>query len=482
MGISQEEYRLCQLVWTSEPVAKAKLLRRCRRELGWKPSAARRRLRHLAEQGVLKQERAIVTALAGPIETLLSCCGEEQAPVRKKKRSGRTLLWLAAALAVCACGVFLLKTQTSPQEPAALTLDDVITLSEKGHDLTWADFASYSCIETGHGLYIRLYDIDEMFYLSVGGNYDTSFEPMYVRLSARNEAHSSLDIRDGGVEAFIRQHENSPVVTPCSWSFTCTPVGYSGEAFQSMLTMGGIPKTAILSSVQSLPVVRLESTAHLEQFIRAVEPYLDLDRADGSMELSFRQAASRWDDSFFEENTLFVVYVTSDMSGCDCTLSQVQTWDDILSIEINVYEPSAGDAVMDGHLLCVSIPSGEVSQVKTTDARICEVVSQGGGTAGAELSAVYVMTGTEEIIMPSVALYDNGWFHVTFSAYSSYLGVGEYELTSDTLTLRTLDGENVYVFDVAGDSITYNEEASDAAIWSSPIVDGSVFTKEADTE
>src|SRR5699024_7144819 len=56
----------------------------------------------------------------------------------------------------------------SPVE--VLSLEDVITLSQKGYDLTWSDFEKYDYIETGSGLYIRVYEINEMFELWIGGS------------------------------------------------------------------------------------------------------------------------------------------------------------------------------------------------------------------------------------------------------------------------------------------------------------------------
>lgn len=51
-----------------------------------------------------------------------------------------------------------------------LTLEDVQDLAgRKGEELSWADFEAYDCIETGSGLYIRIYPIDETFSLSIGG-------------------------------------------------------------------------------------------------------------------------------------------------------------------------------------------------------------------------------------------------------------------------------------------------------------------------
>lgn len=68
-----------------------------------------------------------------------------------------------------------------------LTLDDVATLSEKGNDLSWADFEQYSHEDVGSGLYIWHFEIDEIFSLSVGGS-SLESSPMYIYLQAYDRA------------------------------------------------------------------------------------------------------------------------------------------------------------------------------------------------------------------------------------------------------------------------------------------------------
>ena len=83
-----------------------------------------------------------------------------------------------------------------------LTLNDVIILSQKGYDLTWADFENYDYIETGSGLYIRVYEINEMYELWIGGGSPDS-DPMYIYLALADDLDTRIDIRDGGVTEFI---------------------------------------------------------------------------------------------------------------------------------------------------------------------------------------------------------------------------------------------------------------------------------------
>lgn len=88
-----------------------------------------------------------------------------------------------------------------------LTLNDVIILSQKGYDLSWADFENYDYIETGSGLYIRVYEINAIFRLMIGGGSPDS-DPMYIYLALADDLDTRIDIRDGGVTEFISEYGN----------------------------------------------------------------------------------------------------------------------------------------------------------------------------------------------------------------------------------------------------------------------------------
>ena len=89
-----------------------------------------------------------------------------------------------------------------------LSLNDVIILSQKGYDLTWADFDQFEYIETGFGLYIRRYEINELFHFSIGGAGPNS-NPMYMHLGVNGEnPNAYIDIRDGGVTEFISEYNS----------------------------------------------------------------------------------------------------------------------------------------------------------------------------------------------------------------------------------------------------------------------------------
>ena len=85
-----------------------------------------------------------------------------------------------------------------------LSLNDVIMLSQKGYELSWSDFEQFKYIETGSGLYIRVYEINEMYELWIGGGGPDS-DPMYIYLALANDLDTRIDIRDGGVTDFISE-------------------------------------------------------------------------------------------------------------------------------------------------------------------------------------------------------------------------------------------------------------------------------------
>ena len=98
-----------------------------------------------------------------------------------------------------------------------LSLNDVISLSQKGYELGWSDFDKYKYYETGSGLYIRVYPINERFEVWIGGSDypDLKESPMYIYLrpSPINDVDQKIDIRDGGVTEFISQYSNGAVIS-----------------------------------------------------------------------------------------------------------------------------------------------------------------------------------------------------------------------------------------------------------------------------
>ena len=102
-------------------------------------------------------------------------------------------------------------------EKIDLTIERVIRLSERGDELTWADFDMYEGSDIGSGLHIFKYNIDDDFYLEVG-SFPTK-KPSSIDLVSRADIHNKIDIRTEDVERFISENreEESATETALLW-------------------------------------------------------------------------------------------------------------------------------------------------------------------------------------------------------------------------------------------------------------------------
>ena len=74
-----------------------------------------------------------------------------------------------------------------------------------------------------------------------------------------------------------------------------------------------------------------------------------------------------------------------------------------------------------------------------------------------------------------VTLNEDGSFEFMFSPISSYLGIGNFTINGDTLTLKTSDGKYHYVFRITDEGIVFDADASSEILWFGEFVDGSLF-------
>lgn len=114
---------------------------------------------------------------------------------------------------------------------SSLTLEDVITLSAKGTDLTWEDFVPYACRDVGSGLYICRYEIDDIFHLLVGDGKLTG-TPMYIRLKL-NDGDAYADVTKDDIAAFIREHISVKISVDSSISVPQPVLDYALSILQS---------------------------------------------------------------------------------------------------------------------------------------------------------------------------------------------------------------------------------------------------------
>jgi len=87
----------------------------------------------------------------------------------------------------------------------------------------------------------------------------------------------------------------------------------------------------------------------------------------------------------------------------------------------------------------------------------------------------YVMNGAEDFLDPTVSLEDNNRFTFFYSALSSYIAMGSYEIEDDKLILKTDDGMNEYVFKIENETLIFNAGESSKLPAYAKVPDGAVF-------
>ena len=87
----------------------------------------------------------------------------------------------------------------------------------------------------------------------------------------------------------------------------------------------------------------------------------------------------------------------------------------------------------------------------------------------------YVFRESKDSMKPSLVLLENGTFQFTFSVFSSYIGIGTYEIQDGSLTLQTDDGQFTYVFAMVDDVLVFDAERSSEQLWGSGLYDGAVM-------
>ncbi len=94
MNIPDSEMKLMQLIWENEPLKSGELVSLAFKALGWKKSTVYTIVKKLANKGLIKNENAVVTSLAGRGDVL----SDTSETVINKTYGGSLPMFLAAFL------------------------------------------------------------------------------------------------------------------------------------------------------------------------------------------------------------------------------------------------------------------------------------------------------------------------------------------------------------------------------------------------
>lgn len=87
----------------------------------------------------------------------------------------------------------------------------------------------------------------------------------------------------------------------------------------------------------------------------------------------------------------------------------------------------------------------------------------------------YIMNDSEEFLKPTVTLQENNKFTFVYSALSSHIPMGTYEIDNDKLILKTDDGKEEYVFKIDNGTLIFVEKDSSKLPSYANIPDGAMF-------
>ncbi len=90
--IFESEYRFCLILWENEPISSRALSELCNEKLGWSKTTTYTVIKRLADRGVLKNEKTIVTSLISKEEAQISEIDE----LIEKKFEGNLPAFIAA--------------------------------------------------------------------------------------------------------------------------------------------------------------------------------------------------------------------------------------------------------------------------------------------------------------------------------------------------------------------------------------------------
>ncbi len=146
-------------------------------------------------------------------------------------------------------------------------------------------------------------------------------------------------------------------------------VSYANWAKYNQLFAGAMNSEKMsINNVQHLPIYKFDTLDELEQFKQDVDEILTIDQRYDEVP-SFNETTADYDESFFEENTLMLVYVGSGSSTYRYGLKGVYAYETTLCIHV---EPTNNPIIiadeMAGWFITVALPDSVAANYSEFDA------------------------------------------------------------------------------------------------------------------
>lgn len=144
---------------------------------------------------------------------------------------------------------------------------------------------------------------------------------------------------------------------------------YAGWTKDSEIYYGGLnADTLYIDSVRHLPIYKCDTVKDLAAFSQRFGNTLSLDSSWDEVP-SFQQATAKFDEAFFQKNTLLLVYIEANNSTHRFTVDRILRNDTALCVTIKeTTQAEATDLAMSGWLLTIAIKDSLIAECTTFDA------------------------------------------------------------------------------------------------------------------
>lgn len=265
-----------------------------------------------------------------------------------------------------------------------------------------------------------------------------------------------------------------PTYQPVDFVSTVSWAGYNENGEKILLENAEKKYWSPYGDPSRHSVAGFETAEGFEKFVKATADDFQFGSTWDELP-SFEQATSTYDESFFEKNALFIIYVSAGTTSVRHEVDMVARQGKSMVILVDELTPEVGDTAMGGWLITVEVSKADVGDADFAEALVSEKFVYTDGTL------VYTYSDSTDPIKPYFALKENNRFVFMYSALSSYYAEGEFYLNDTRLIMKTDDGKNTYVFKVDGDKYVFDAENSakmpDYNVTGVPVPDGAVFER-----